>query len=520
MYRFRTLPLTAKILLSVGTALVLMLLPLFTITILDERNEIEAVAQRRAHSILDMLESVHVNSMLNRKQVEDNDPAVNTLNGTMEQFSEQNEAVKIWLVMGEKIMTFQTARGQSEVEGPLDSVDDEALATGRTIERILPGDTMRVTKPVILGQGSANNLKCVQCHSGLMGVEDGEVFGAYSAAVDMALPLAIWEQRMLTQVIGGIGVVLGILLLIYALLYLTVIRPLHRIAKATTADVDDTAEFMLRETERRDVLGNLARALLDFREKLTKRQNQLVRRTRQLEAAQESLVQQERLATLGELTATVSHELRNPLSAVRSSVHLAIKKTEGLELGVDRALERAERNVSRCDGIISDLLDYASEPHCQPEAIIGDEWLQLTLKDLEIPDGVALVNGFSAPDAQVNLVPERMRRAIVNVFENAMQGLADAQQDSRRVLTVGTFVQDGTFHIVFEDTGPGIDDETVAKVFEPLFSTKSYGCGLGLATTKKIIETHDGTIHFESEIGVGTKVTMRLPIARAHERAA
>ena len=279
---------------------------------------------------------------------------------------------------------------------------------------------------------------------------------------------------------------------------------------------DDVTEMKAVEAER---LRHHA-AILDAKTELERTNRQLVQRTQQLEAAQDSLVQQERLATLGELTATVSHELRNPLAAIQSSVHLAIKKTEGLELGVDRSLERAERNVRRCDDIISDLLGYASEPVCQSQRIEADEWLQATISELDIPHGIELIANLSAQDTQIFVAPERIRQAVVNVFENATQVLADMQQDGIRKLTVRTSVQSGHYTIAFEDTGPGMDRETIARAFEPLFSTKSYGCGLGLATARKIVEKHDGTVHVESEVGAGTVVTMSLPVCRAHERAA
>lgn len=247
---------------------------------------------------------------------------------------------------------------------------------------------------------------------------------------------------------------------------------------------------------------------------------QLFKRTEELKAVQATLVQRERLATLGELTATVSHELRNPLAAIRSSIHLALKMTEGKELGVDRSLERAERNIVRCDAIIADLLGFASEPVSAHEVINADDWLRKTLDELAISEGVELVKRLSAPNARLNVLPDRIRQVVVNLTDNAVQALASLPDDKTRVLSVRTDVQSDFYTIDFEDNGPGVDDESASKVFEPLYSTKSYGCGLGLATAKKIIEGHGGTISFESIFGVGTKVIVRLPTTIANKRAA
>lgn len=240
----------------------------------------------------------------------------------------------------------------------------------------------------------------------------------------------------------------------------------------------------------------------------------------ELKAAQETLLQQERLATLGQLTATVSHELRNPLGAIRSSVHLAIQKTKGLELGIDRSLERAERNITRCDGIITDLLSHASEPVCEPELIDADEWLQTTLDEIETPNTIECSRKLRSPNAQINVAPERIRQAIVNVIENAIQALSDIEGTKTGRLTVSTMVDDNLYSIVIADNGTGMEPDHVARVFEPLFSTKSYGCGLGLATSRKIVERYDGAISCESEKGHGTRFTVSFPVRVAQERAA
>ena len=268
------------------------------------------------------------------------------------------------------------------------------------------------------------------------------------------------------------------------------------------------------------VLRRQHNQILDAKTELERTNSQLFKRTEELKAVQATLVQKERLATLGELTATVSHELRNPLAAIRSSIHLALKKTEGSELGLDRSLERAERNIVRCDAIIADLLGFASEPVSTPELISADTWLRETLDELSISKDVNLVKRLAAPDARVNVVPDRIRQVVVNLTDNAVQALADLPGEKTPVLTVRSDAQSEFYTIVFEDNGPGVDSEMAGKVFEPLYSTKSYGCGLGLATVMKIIEGHNGTIDFESTVGVGTRVTVRLPATIANKQAA
>ena len=247
---------------------------------------------------------------------------------------------------------------------------------------------------------------------------------------------------------------------------------------------------------------------------------QLVDRTDELQAAQDSLVQKERLATLGQLTATVSHELRNPMGAIRTSLFLAKQKTEGKGLGVERALDRAERNIVRCDGIIAELLDFARDtpPNLEPE--IADRWLRLTLVEQPLPEGVEVDYDFGASDVEVVFDKERLRRAVINVFDNGAQAMIDNPPERTRQLKVSTQVLDDHYLMVFEDQGSGMDAETLEKIFEPLFSTKSFGVGLGLPTVKKIIEVHGGEISYDSTLDVGTKATIRLPIKSKQQEAA
>jgi signal transduction histidine kinase len=246
----------------------------------------------------------------------------------------------------------------------------------------------------------------------------------------------------------------------------------------------------------------------------------LVERTSELQTAQETLLKQERLATLGELTATVSHELRNPMGAIRSSLYLAKQKTEGQGLGVERALDRAERNIVRCDNIIAELLDFARDTPPNLEEIAADDWLQQTIAEQALPEGVEMAFDLGAASATIAFDQERLRRAVINVVDNAIQAMAENPPERIKRLTVTTALQGDRFDIVVKDTGPGMDAETMNKIFEPLFSTKSFGVGLGVPTIKKILESHGGGIRYDSAVGQGTTVTLWLPSLISREKAA
>ena len=238
-------------------------------------------------------------------------------------------------------------------------------------------------------------------------------------------------------------------------------------------------------------------------------------RTAELRAAQDTLLRNERLSTLGQLTATVSHELRNPLGVILASIPLL---RDGLEKEAPRAwrsLDRVERSVIRCDRIIEEMTDYTRIRDLEPEFTRIETWLSKVLDEQTIPSGIQLRQEFHLPGVMVPFDPDRLRRAVINVFDNACQamtGEVDAGTvETEHTLTVRTNQANGRIEMIFEDTGPGIPPELSTKIFEPMFSTKSFGVGLGLPVVNQIMEQHDGGIEIESEDGRGTKVCLWLP---------
>ncbi len=240
-------------------------------------------------------------------------------------------------------------------------------------------------------------------------------------------------------------------------------------------------------------------------------------RTEQLEIAQQALVQKERLAVLGQLTATVSHEIRNPLGTVANSLYLLKNALHGDEFShLARPLQLAERNVERCDSIISDLLDFSRQRKIEKEAVAIDEWLAELLDELTFPADVNcrwLLNS----QAFVLIDKERLRRVLVNVITNALQAMGEISVTDK-TLEINTTVVDGRCEVNVCDTGVGMSEEVMARIFEPMFSTKNFGVGLGVPIIKNIMEGHGGCVVYQSAPDKGTAVTLRLPAVQSHEK--
>ena len=234
-------------------------------------------------------------------------------------------------------------------------------------------------------------------------------------------------------------------------------------------------------------------------------------RTQELRDAQQQLVQSERLAVLGQLTATVSHEIRNPLGTVANSLYLLRESFDFTDKPqLERPLKLAERNVERCDGIISDLLDFSRQRKIRKMPVDLNQWFRELLDEIKIPADVECQLDI-ALQKPVPVDGERLRRVIVNLLTNAMQALEECE-NQEKVIKITARDTDGMCEIVVEDNGPGMTDEVLAKIYEPMFSTKNFGVGLGVPIIRNIIEGHGGKVVYRSEPGKGTSVSMTLPM--------
>jgi PAS domain S-box-containing protein len=237
---------------------------------------------------------------------------------------------------------------------------------------------------------------------------------------------------------------------------------------------------------------------------------------------EEELTRKEQLATIGTVAATVSHELRNPLAAIRNSLATVSLRTRDKGLGVEPALERADRNIERCARIIYDLLEYTQPRHLARTATDLDQWLGNTLQARTLPDGVTLATDLT-PGSTASIDHEQFKQVIKRLIKNAVAALTSPtwHPDDRhpRRITVASAPADPYVRLTIADSGPGIPADVLPRVFEPLFTTRNFGAGLGLPITRQIVEQHGGTIEIDSPPEGGTTVTIWLP-RLTHQAAA
>ncbi|MBE9554877.1 MAG: HAMP domain-containing histidine kinase [Proteobacteria bacterium] len=236
----------------------------------------------------------------------------------------------------------------------------------------------------------------------------------------------------------------------------------------------------------------------------------LEERTMQLHAAQENLERNTRLVALGQLVSSTMHELRSPLGAMLTSLHLVEKRVGDADPAARKGLERIHRSIRRCDDIITKLLDYSRYESLAPEPTRIDQWLRALLHVQALPEGVSLEFDPGLGDRRVAVDRDRLQRALVHVIENAAQAIMGGGKPGH--IAVGTRAGEKSMQIRIADNGPGVPDEYRADIFEPLFSGRSGGIGLGLSVARRIVEQHGGTITLDSHPDPGTTVIVTLPL--------
>ena len=243
----------------------------------------------------------------------------------------------------------------------------------------------------------------------------------------------------------------------------------------------------------------------------------------ELAVAHEDVLHKTRMAQLGNLTATMAHELRNPLSGVRLATFLLKKRLTEKNYNVASLLERIDRGIVRCDNVISELLDYSRTGSAQKMEIDLDNWLADTVKETaqSLPPMVEVECSLGLDGRKLNFDPDRMQRVVINLISNAseaMVGRGDTPVQTNgpapRICIQSRMSRRGV-ELVVVDNGPGIKQENLAKVLEPLFTTKNFGTGLGLPAVQNILVQHGGGLDIASREGEGATFTAWFPVESA-----
>jgi two-component system, NtrC family, sensor kinase len=337
---------------------------------------------------------------------------------------------------------------------------------------------------------------------------------------------SIRRSSILLAALGVLGLAAGVSLFARWL----VVKPIGALVLGTQqiARGDLEQEIRVRHGDEVGMLASsfneMTRSLKTAREELRALadtlEHQVEERTAELRSTQAQLIQSEKLSSLGKLAASIAHEINNPLAGILVYAKLLIRvqedgdNSEKARAAALKNLRLIQRESERCTAIVRNLLEFARQRPMTPKPLdVGvaiSEALSLVDHQLAM-QGVTLEKALE-PGAVVEADFGQLRQAFVNIALNASDAMTGGGtlRVAARILP-----SDKAVEIVFADTGVGIPPDHLSKILDPFFTTKEKGTGLGLSVVYGIVERHRGKLDIKSELGKGTRVTIRLPLAES-----
>ncbi len=323
---------------------------------------------------------------------------------------------------------------------------------------------------------------------------------------DLRQSIKVQENDELSQVARNFNIMAIELYDLYSSLEQKVNERTKELNNANENLAEMKNELNLKVIERTTDLEKKVQELNKSQKALLYMVEDLNRTSSKLKDTQEELVRKERLAILGEFSGNISHELRNPLGVIDSSIYFLKMKMQGKDEKIWQHLERISNSVKTSTSIIENLLNLTkmNKPALTDYDCVG--LISECLNSCTIPPGITVVKDFT--DEPITILAESVQFQMVvnNLIKNA---IAAMHEDGLLTIKIHKPQQEQV-EVSFTDSGSGIEDAILEKIFQPLFSTKAKGIGLGLSITKMIVENHGGKIFVESSPGKGSSFIMRF----------
>ena len=404
----------------------------------------------------------------------------------------------------------------------------------------------RVIGNSLLAQARQHSVAVDQLLAAIVGDLTGEAIAARERAVAEAA-----AATRLSRIVVSVAVLIGVLLT--ALLLRSIVVPLRRLVVAMDGLNAGDVDVPIPQAGT-DEIGAVARTLAKFRDTLieqNRRERELRTAHEELKATQASLIHAEKMASLGQLTAGIAHEIKNPLNFVNNFASLSVELLDELKetawpviamLGADKRaevdevidmltgnLEKIAEHGKRADGIVKGMLAHSRSGSGERQrtdlnALI-EEALNLAYHGVRAQDhdfNITLERDLDRALAPIELVPQDISRVLLNLFGNSFYAAEKRRREAadaafRPVLKVATRNLGNEVEVRVRDNGIGIPTEVRDKLFQPFFTTKptGEGTGLGLSISYDIVtQQHGGTITVDSRVGEFTEFTIRLPRSR------
>jgi two-component system NtrC family sensor kinase len=333
----------------------------------------------------------------------------------------------------------------------------------------------------------------------------------------------IYERMM----ISGIVSVIVLSFLLSLLLTRVVNRPVDKLVAVTKIAAHGNLDQPV-SIRSHDELGELSESFNNMISELKRSrdaieewtqtlEHRVQERTQELQSVQDQLIRAGKMAAIGELAAGVAHEINNPLTGVLTFSSLMLKKVDENHPW-KKDLENIVQQTTRCRNIVRGLLDFARQRKPDKKEwdihILIDRTVTLVENQARFQN-IKIVKEFGTGIPMLFVDGDQIQQVFMNIIINA----ADAMAEHKGTLTIKTNMKDGIAEVSFTDTGCGMTKENLSKLFAPFFTTKETGkgTGLGLAISYGIIQSHNGDIDVQSEMGKGSTFRIKLPIGKNHQ---
>lgn len=359
------------------------------------------------------------------------------------------------------------------------------------------------------------------------------------------------DQKAIDAQLGSIRLIVASIFMVgvlcatsvAVLIYFLAIRPLRELTHSATEI--GRGRFDVKTTiTSRDEIGVLARAIEEMAYNLERSHEELKRKTRQigisreelqhqnkelmaatveLKRTQDHLIKSEKFASMGQLAAGIAHEVNNPLAGILTYIKLILRKLEDTSDFLDnidtyrKYLKTMEKETLRCGNIVKNLLDFSRSSSADFREVDINQVIEETLTFVEYKLSMSKIELRKRLRPVPPVVADfgQLNQVFLNVILNAIEGM----RDGYKLITVTTGFNrpKKEIRIRIIDTGEGISPENLYKIYDPFFTTKEKGTGMGLSVVYGIIDKHQAEIHIDSKLGKGTTVTIELPVALDRE---
>lgn len=279
-------------------------------------------------------------------------------------------------------------------------------------------------------------------------------------------------------------------------------RPIDTLTEAAIKVAQGDFNYRLN-INRKDEIGKIAESF-----------NFMIQKLQENQMLHERLREAEHLAAIGQLSRTIAHEIRNPLNFINLSIdHLIekLKKEDKNNSNHINLLEKMKQEIYRVNNLITEYLEYVKPLKLNKKVANIIEIIEDVVSIIEATaekEGINIYKDYTV-DFTVNVDVDLIKSCFLNIITNAIYAMRDSEVKN---LFIKTELVDDNILIKISDTGSGVPEEVIDKIFEPFFSTKRDGLGLGLPLAKKVIEEHGGTIEFSSKLGQGSEVKIYIPV--------